>query len=152
MTEDATRERAVALARQGRNKIQGLVGPMPDAAVNLRRAYLNWHDEVEQFLVEIGKLRKPELEVLHGARHRDLVKDVVPPDALWREIRAERDIGLRLLDELASPEAKTARIVGSSGEELAVAMGKSTCGSRAVRSDGVATARCLRPQRSTCFH
>jgi hypothetical protein len=34
--------------QQGHNTLQGLVGPMPQAAEELRRRYLGWRDEAER--------------------------------------------------------------------------------------------------------
>jgi serine/threonine-protein kinase len=96
--------RAAELAQDGRNRLQGLVGAPGEASRALRSAYLGWASEVERLLREA----MPDQSLgssLQSPRHRDIVTGQVPPDTLWREVEAERDLRLRLLDHLAAGDA-----------------------------------------------
>lgn len=100
MNDDHLAERAAQLAQDGRNKIQGLVGPPTEAAQTLRRTYLSWCDEVERFLEPTAVGLGSDLQ---SPRHRDIVNGVIPSDQLWREIGRERDLRLSLLDSFSAP-------------------------------------------------
>lgn len=60
--------RAAELAQQGENKLQGFVGPIAEAAVSLRKAYLGWHGDGERFLSGTGLVDRAVLDSLRGAR------------------------------------------------------------------------------------
>ncbi len=118
-SDPASHDQAAALAQDGRNRIQALVGPMPDAASTLRSAYLAWADTVERFLAEHGPGSRRQDADLHSARHRDIVNGTVPDDVLVREVLAERDVRLRLLDALVEQHAATTagvEVQGRKGE------------------------------------
>src|SRR5690242_15367754 len=99
MVSDDLVQRAQRLAEQGRNTLQGLVGPYPEAGIRFRGSYLRWHAEVERILEQAG-VDTRELEQLQNPRHRDIVRDAIPADQLYREVSVERDLRLRLLDGL----------------------------------------------------
>lgn len=103
------------IIQQGQNTLQGLVGPLPQAAEELRRRYLGWRDEAERVLRSLAGVKGADLAVLDSARHRDLVKDMVPDDQLWREIRSERDAIITALETAVKGAAPAEELVGADG-------------------------------------
>lgn len=101
---DSADDQAAALAQDGRNRLQGLVGPLPDAALTLRSVYLNWAEQVERLLRKRGAVDADREAALHSPRHRDIVSGSVPHDVLTREVLAERDLRLRMLEALTDDD------------------------------------------------
>ena len=83
--------RAAALAEDGRNRIQGLVGPMPEAARTLRSVYLGWADQVERLLRDLGAVDVGREAELQTPRHRAIVAGALlrppPPTQGSRRLR-----------------------------------------------------------------
>lgn len=98
--------RARAVIEKGQNELQQ-VGPMPYAAVQLRTQYLSWRSQAEEVLVALG-FDRSSIAQSQSPRHRDLVADRVPPEQMYREVNAERELIEEQLTRLKSePQAST---------------------------------------------
>jgi serine/threonine protein kinase len=52
---------------------------------------------------------------MDSARHRDLVKNLVPDDQLWREIRSERDAIITVLETAGKGATEVEEVIGAEG-------------------------------------
>lgn len=92
--------RARAVIEKGRNELQQ-AGPMPYAAVQLRTQYLSWRSQAEDMLAALG-FDRSTIAQSQSPRHRDLVADRVPPEQMYREVNAERELLEEQLTRLVS--------------------------------------------------
>jgi serine/threonine protein kinase len=73
-----------------------VVGPLGGGSDSLRLRYLRWRTDVERFLLQLDA-EAGDISGLQNERHRDLVRDAVPANQIYREAVAEVHLVLKIL-------------------------------------------------------